>query len=700
METPFEFKKTLLQVHKPHRVNPDAVKKLSGTAITADWTIAFPRDAGEVLRNAAVDLAEYFAVSMDLPLSSCACAGRQAISIAVDPALPPRAFRIRAGEGIEITGADERAAAQGCYALEDELNLNEAPILAPCDKTLRARFSPRIIHSGMESGNYPDEHLRMLAHAGIDGVKIGTRNAISDPAVRERVNDLIARAARYGIDVYTFSPFHNERHPDDPDAYAYYDGMYGKLFDVCPGLKGLMVVGECCEFPSHDARTTGKTWRESIHDEKPSPGWFPCEDYPQFVSLLRDVIRAHKPDADVIFWTYNWGYEKRELREQLLRTVPTDITMMATFEMFENFDIAPGIRETCTDYTLWFIGPGEYFKTESAVARERGIRMYSMTNTGGNTWDIGVVPYLPAPQRWIKRWKAVADAQDTLRLDGVEGSHSYGFWPSILPFLAKYAYMTPMPDLDALLRRTVVRDFGEENADDALRAFSLFSDGMAHCVSTNEDQYGPARIGPSYPLFFKRWEPIPIGPESKADPNSESNPVYRYNLDLSDKLSYEADEYETMARLFDAGCELLSVVISRMTGRKAEEARRLLGVARFIANTARTITHVKRWHLLKGRLGVYVDTPPIWCGGRKNMPDAASAKVPLVAAEDPRPIVLELIEIAQREIANAEATLPLVEEDSRLGYNQELDYCASPEQIRWKIAVTRRAIDEELLPLL
>ena len=702
MEKPFDFKKYLCQVHKPHRVNPAAAAKLTGTRIDSSWSIHYPADAGIVLQNAAFDLKEYFAVSMDLSLSLKAdgAAGPKQITIVPDPALGERSFRLQAGEGILLSGVNERYAAQACYALEDALNLNEAPILEPQEKTYQVRFSPRTIHTGLESGNYPNEHLRMLAHAGIDAIQIGVGGVWEDPAKLAYVNDVIARAKNYGIDVYTFSPFHNEMHPDDPGAYEYYDGMYGRLFDLCPDLKGLKIVGECCEFPSHDPRTTGKTWRESIHDEKPSPGWFPCEDYPKFVSLLRDVIRAHKPDADLIFWTYNWGFERADLREALMRAVPEDITMMATFEMFEKFHIKPNVDEVCTDYTLWFIGPGEYFRTESAICRERGIRMYSMTNTGGDTWDIGTVPYLPAPQRWIQRWKAVAEAQDTLRLDGIMESHTYGFWPSILPEISKYAFMTPETDLDALLRRLVIRDFGEENADDVLHAFSLFSEGMAHCVSTNEDQYGPCRVGPSYPLFFKYWEPIPIGPESKKNPNHESNPVYRYNLDLEDKLVYETEEYETMARLYDAGCAQLAAVIRRMEGPKAEAARRLWGVARFIGNTARTTYHLKRWHLLKGKLGIYVDTRPIWCGGRKNMPDAESAKKPLVPAADPRPIVLELIDIARDELANAEDTLPLVEADSRLGYTQELDYCAAPEQIRWKIAMLKKTVEEELLPLL
>lgn len=704
MEKPFEFTKRLMEVHKPHRVNPQAAAMLTGTTISADWRILISSDAGIVMGNAARDLEEYFQVSMDVSvtLDGEGQSAPKTIWIGLDETLQERSFRLLVTEDrICITGSDDRSAAQGCYALEDELNLNEAPIIVPCDKSLHIRFAPRIIHSGMEFDQYPDEHLRMLAHAGISGIKVKTGNILTDPEDCKRVNDIIDRALAYGIDAYSFASFHNTMHPDEPGAFAHYEGLYGRLVELLPNLKGLVLVGESCEFPSKDPRTTGKSWWESRFDEKPSPGWFPCDDYPQFVTMLRDVIRAHNPNTELVFWTYNWGFADKELRQALLRKVPTDITMMATFEMFEEEEVAPGIMENIVDYSLYMIGPGKYFVSESEINKERGIRMYTMANTGGNTWDMGVVPYLPAPQRWMKRWKAVAAAQDNLRLDGVEESHSYGFWPSIMAELAKYAYMTPTPDLDALLRRMVVRDFGEENADAVVNAFDLFSEGIAHCVSTNPDQWGPARVGPTYPLVFRKPEPMPIGPEGKGNPNYESNVVYRYRLDWIDKLRYETKEYETMARLYDAGCEILTDVISRMTGPKAENAKFLLGVAQFIGNTARTIYHVKRWHDLKGQLGIYLDSPAIWIGGNGAIPDSCPSEKPLVrTAEDHVPVVLELIDIAKQEIANTAATIPLVERDSRLGFNQEFSYTASTEQLRWKIAYMQRVIREELLPLL
>lgn len=699
MEKLYEFRRTLLQVHKPGRLQKAALKTFQGTRVTEQWCILCPKEAGCVLRHAAEDLREYFAGSMGitLPVVTESKPYRQAIRLSVDAALALRTFRILVRDDIAVSGADERAVAQGCYALEDEMNLNELPGLSPGETTRTARFSPRMIHSGLGADMYPDEHLRAIAHAGMDAIIVSTGSVISNPDDCNRVNDVVRRAASYGIDVYTFSSFKNQRHPSDPDARAHYDAMHGKLFELCAGLKGIIFVGESCEFPSHDLRTTGKDYRESMDDDKPSPGWFPCDDYPEFISLLRDVVHAHKPEAEIIFWSYNWGYLEADLRRKLIEKLPTDVILMATFEMFEKFEIAPDITETTTDYTLWFTGPGEYFATEAEAAKKRGMKMYAMTNTGGDTWDIGVVPYLPTPHAWLRRFRAVVKAQADWRLDGLMESHTYGFWPSMMPELAKQAFFAPMPELEKFLARIVTRDFGMGNTDAVLQALRVFSEGISHCVSTNEEQYGPCRIGPSYPLFFEKSEPLPIGPQSMRNPNHTCVPVYRYSQTQAAKLLWETEEYTKMMNLFHEGCKILEPVVKTLKADKRANAEKLLGVARFIENTARTTVHVKRWHALKWQLGICEDVYPVWVGGRKGMADAPRITAPKKTGDE-NAVLAELVSIAEAEIRNAKDTIALVEKDARLGYTQELDYCTSPEQLRWKIAVTRRAVREEVLP--
>lgn len=700
MEKHYEFREKLMKIHKPNRINDAVWTKIDGIHIEDGWTILLPENSGIILKNAAEDLKEYLRISMNRSVEIVSEEKEKQIRLQVSMKEEKQAYGICACCSITLNGTSEKMTAQAVFALEDQMNMNEGPVIEKQDQIFNPIFHTRLIHTGLGDGLYPDEHLNALAHSGFDAIMVGTRGVNEDDELCAEVNDIIDRAAKYGISVYTFTPFKNLRHPSDPDAWEHYDSMYGKLFRRCPNLKGTFVVGESCEFPSHDTRTTGKTWRESIHDDKTSPGWFPCNDYPEFVTMLRDVIHASNANAQIIFWTYNWGYVDTDLRLELINHMPTEgITMMATYEMFENFEPRPGVHECCTDYTLHFAGPGKYFATESEAAAKRGINFMTMCNTGGNTWDIGAAPYLPAPSQWIKRYNGLVDSHKNGTLTALMESHTYGYWPSFLPELAKAAFTEPRPDLNVLLRKIAVRDFGAENADAVLAAWEHFSEGMRHCISTNEDQYGPCRIGPAYPLFFEKWEKLPIGPESKRNPNGTCCAVYRFNPDEMDRLVYEIEEYQKMVAEFVEGNKLLASVIPSLPENKLAYAEEMLSVTRFIENTARTTVHVKRWHKAKIHLGVYVDHKAIWTGGRHGMSDALSPVKPLDIREDREHWIQELLSIGAAEIANAKDTIPLVQENSRLGYTQELDYCGSEEQILWKIEKLEQTLAEEVRTL-
>lgn len=703
MEKHFEFTNKLSQVHRPNRINPEREICAGHIIVTDEWRILYNDNGDVVLKNAVVDLQEYFQVSMGIKLEIVVAdkSEEKTIFITVDEAMSERTFRIKADNCIEIYGSNERMAAQGCYALEDSMNINESPSIESCDITRHMRFSPRVAVGGLPKKKYNRNNLRLIAHYGFDAIIAVTRNDIleSEEARRE-FNETIGMATEYGLDVYTFCWFKSIYHPDDKEAYEYYKGTYGKFVQLCPGLRGIILVGEANEFPSKDERSTGKDWRESLGDAKPSPGWFPCSDYPQFVSLIKRIIDENANNMEVVLSTYNWFYEDEDLRIELIRNLPQDVPIMPAFELGKKVDVGNGTTEIATDYTLWQLEPGEGFVSESKFAKEADKKVYTLANSVGGTWDIGGVPYLPAPQRWMQRWNVVTSIQDNWRLDGTQDTWTFGLWPCIISEMAKYAYMLPKPDMNELLHKLIVRDYGAEYLNEIIEIFELFSQGMSHCVSTNEDQYGPARVGPSYPLFFERWELIPQGPGSHRAVNFEAYPVYTYNLDYETRLLYETSEYRKMTELFDEGSRRLTEIVANTSNDKIENLKELLGISKFIANTARTIQHVKRWHYLKGKLGIYVDAKPTWVGGRKNLEDAKKAVKPLEPAVNPEPIVLELIDILKREIANAEDTIPLVDANSRLGYEEEFDYACSREQLEWKIEMAHRTLNEELLPLI
>ena len=74
------------------------------------------------------------------------------------------------------------------------------------------------------------------------------------------------------------------------------------------------------------------------------------------------------------------------------------------------------------------------------VAKERGIKLYAMTNTGGRTWDLGTCPYFPFPNQWAKRFDEVNKARKNFGLTGLMESHHYGFVPSFISRLTQLCY--------------------------------------------------------------------------------------------------------------------------------------------------------------------------------------------------------------------------------------------------------------------
>lgn len=694
VERNYDFRKELLTVHQAGR-RDSGLMPLPDELCLDDYSeIIIPADADRILLTAASDLCDYLAVSMavhvrvlpvaDLAKAASSGAGRIVIGTRAHlPDIPlldgegQRGCRLDVADNIIVTGFDSAGAFQGTILLEDLMNFRQAPYLRRGTTARKPLFSPRMIHSGFGLDQYPDAHLAAIAHAGMDAILVFVKDVDTTPYGYLDFNELCHRAAAYGIDVYAYSYLVSQMHPEDAGAAAYYDKIYGSVFAACPAFKGIVMVGESVEFPSRDPHTTGQSYKtpspDGLPKSKPSPGWWPCQDYPQWVGLVRDTVRRYKADADIVFWTYNWGYVEEKYRLELLEHLPTDITLLVTFEMFEKLKTGP-VTSTCVDYTLMFEGPGQYFLSEARKARERGIRLYAMVNTGGLTWDIGVIPYEPAPQQWMRRHRAILDCRERFGLCGLMESHHFGFWPSFISELAKWTYSGADPE--QTLRRLAERDFGEAHADRVIEAWSLWSDGIRHCLSTNEDQYGPFRIGPAFPLVLNRAVKVPESPFAMFG-NRIFNTLYgpadsgRSSL-LSFRLPVEIEYITVMRDRFVAGADILEAMVSGLPDRQRGQALRQINLGRFISRCAQTTIHVKRWY---------------------------QHKLLLLAAtreEDVHAHVEAMRKIAAAEIENATGTIPLVQQDSRLGWEPSMEYMCDEAHLRWKIRQVQLVVDGEL----
>ena len=672
-ENAYDFQKRLLSVHEPNRRDPARQPRENELALPEKVKISLSADAGLVTRTAAEDFADFLQVSMGISaqvVSDEPAFFQVALGEDLGEYATYKGFRIEVMQsGIRVFGHDERGIGQALYYMEDLMCFESAPVLplgVICKKPL---FSPQMIHSGYYLDEYPDEYLARVAHEGRDAILIFAKDVNLTPCGEVDFNDLIRRAAKYGLDVYAYSYLKSSVSPLDPKAEEYYESTYGKLFRECPGLKGVTLVGESVEFPSTDPHVSPGTWRDTVVDGiptgKPSSGWYPCEDYPVWLNFIKKIIRKYNPDADIVFWSYNWGSKPEEARVRLIRSLPKDISLQATFEMYQKRDY-DGAVGGCDDYTLAFEGPGDYFRSEAVAAAENNIPLYSMANSGGLTWDIGVIPYEPMPYQWMRRFEAMRRAHDEWGLRGIMESHHFGFYPSFISKLGKHAFLEPREDLNEILKKILISEFGEENYAFVNEAMEHISEAITHHTPSDSDQYGAFRVGPSFPFCLIRDTELPNDPGAHFGSHIVENRYYytggtpRSSLyrtyPLPARILQECASLEKMKACMEKGVKLLYAAPDRN-----EKLDRLTNLCHFIRNCVRTGLNAKNWSVLLARSNATFDIPG------------------LAAIYDQMDALLE----TERQVV--EDTIPLVEADSRLGWEPSMLYMTDRRHLEWKL---------------
>lgn len=672
-EKNYDFRKRISNIHKPEIRNFSKKCSNSQYEIKDGCIIFVPDNASDVIMTAAKDFVNFLLDSMNVSARI-----NRGYTDNADIVLLPKAkdlkeakgykgYRIDISDRIEISAFDDRGAAQAFYRLEDMMRFEKAPFTEKGTVFNKPLFSPQMVHSGFGLDMYPDSHLSQIAHEGRDAILIFVKDLDITPYGYLDFNDLVYRAKKFGIDVYAYSYIPCSKHPDDKDAQAYYESTYGKLFKNCPEIKGLILVGESMLFPSKDKACIPSEDSSAIQF---SPRNYPCEDYPQLLTMIKNIVRQYNKDADIVFWTYNWGFVEEEKRIRLIENLPEDITLLATFEMFEEYKLGNS-TQYCSDYTIARTGPGDYFKSEAIAAKKRGIKLYAMSNTAGRTWDFGTIPYVPCPYQWIKRFDKLKEANKDWGLSGLMESHHYGLFPSIISRLSKWAFSTEKINIEDILMKIIASDFGEANIKTVNEAFKLWSEAITLCPPTLEDQYGPLRIGPSYPLCFDAEEIPPsavyahFGMRICRTLYPAKN--YHHNSFSSARIHDEVEALDKMYSLMKDGLALLDKIHD-----KTDETERLIALGSYIAATVKTTYNVKRWSIARTKLYGEAD--------RKKA----------------LKLVEEMQQIATEEIENARSAIPAAEADSCLGWEPSMEYLGDAEHILWKIKQVERMRDSRL----
>jgi hypothetical protein len=182
--------------------------------------------------------------------------------------------------------------------------------------------------------------------------------------------------------------------------------------------------------------------------------------------------------------------------------------------------------------------------------------------------------------------------------------------------------------------------------------------------------YGGFRIGPSYPLWSGVMEGLPATiPEQGRMP---SHPhamfgnwiyfgVYSPDLDAQNSLPGvrifdEIKSIEKLKSFIKEGIGLLEGVET-----PDRNLLKLINLAKFMRNTCRTVLNVKKHYIVKQKLSI-----------------AENKK----AAEE---MIEALEKITLEEKENVLDTIPLVQQDSRLGWEPSMEYTTDEKGLRWKL---------------
>lgn len=633
--------------------------KMKGAGESCLWTFDVSSDA-PVVRHGAEKLRDF----LERKCPSGCDEGVRRVVIAVAPERDPLTSRIAVTDGeVRVTGATPRETLQGCYRLMDELEAGERPVFRKGTRTYTRMFSPRMVHSGYEIEKYTDEHMDEIARAGLDAILVyvnnppdGTRNGRADfPA-------LVKRAAVHGLDVYAYADFYWNpllMNPCDPGAEENYDEVFGSIAKNAPGLKGIVCVGESCYFPKRGNLPPkfGAGRPDRSNSCKPTLDWA------EFLRLVTKVTRKYSPGFDVVFWTYNWCGKPEADRVALLEAIPTNVTVHVTFEMGAPAYVKDGVEFHVDDYSITEPGPGTTFVSEAEVCARRGIPLTAMSNTGGRTWDFGGMPFEPVPYVWMERFRRLRAARSRWGLKGLMDSHHYGFVPNFIADLAKVAFTCELGDreITEALRALAVREFGSSCADEGLATWKEWSEAFEWHSARAYDQYGPLRLGSTYPLL-RPDEPFPPSPRpvyefvnGRRNGNGwlYLNPRYRCPDDVCEgRIRTDARELA----LLESGNARLASLLGKVPADKVASVKRMLGYGRYMAAAVRTLWNVRRYRLA------------------------------CLAKDD-----AERHRILDDEDSNVRSLIPWVENDSRLGFEPSMRYVTDSFMLKWKLGLLSAA---------
>lgn len=708
------------------------------------WAVAL--DCTEDLVQVAADhLGNFLGTSMGAETSTCGTGKRIVLGINPDLDPNPEAHRLRVTEErIEVTGAGAVGVLQGVFRLENLMREKGAPVVAIGEETRTPLFKHRIHRSplspfycdeltgyrgdpfnadwfspGMAYPAYAEEDagpdvfyhdnmLMRLAEHGFNGiwirgsfrhfakVSVFPEFGSNSDEILWRLRRVAQRAARYGIKVFLYlnEPLaiadHEEffkQYPQcrgsistykpmihlctsTPEVKTYLKEASNYIFSKVPELAGFVMI-TASEYPSHCWCRTG------INPEKPDERIGEVATCPrcatrrpqdvvgEIVQLIADGAKAAKPEAEIIVWNWSWAMWEEDPQRGVLEALPPEAIVMGDYERGEPAE-ALGFPYTNDEYNIKVVGPSQRFQGVAEFLQAADRPIYARIQIG-TTHENPDIPYLPALQR-------IAQKYHTLRESGVTGlmtCWNFGNMPSLGTAVAGEFTWAPQPEVNVGLRRLAARQFGENVADEVVAAWDKLSAAHDDFPGSIPVMYtGPLSRGPAFLFMFDQID--------KRFPNSWllDKEIEGDRLDWAVPFGAEkvAECYRSEATKAVEGLAMLEAAVEKTQGEDRRRLQRETGLAKF--HVIQTLSAANVVDFLLKRNAYY----------------AAADKAQRLQLLD------EIETICRAEVENAEAALPLMAADPRLGWHGEAyGYMISPELVGEKLRRLRELIEKRFV---
>ena len=631
---------------------------------------------------------------------------RVPVRIEPDAALGTEAYRVTVTEdAVTVHAAETEGARRALIWIEDELRRREGPYLPRGTVSraphIRARitrcfFSPinRPPKYGDELSDdvdyYPDEYLNRIMHDGANGVWIYTR--FSDlvessylthygrgrEARIEKLNRVIKKCARYGIGVYIFAiepvaltEEEAEAYPEAAGAHVYggrrtfcTNSAFGKafceeagrrLFEAAPGLAGYISI-------TYGERATSCSTAYRNCDCPRCAGIAPGKVLAQSVDALTAGMKAAKPSATLVSWTYGhrlWSFD--DIREYV-RNAPGGVALMQNFDDM-GYEEQLGRMRLAVDYWLSYIGPSELFRITAEEAEKDGKTCFAKMQVCCSH-EVASVPYVPVPGILYKKYRAAHE----LGVSGVMQCWYFGNYPSLMSKAAgELAFEDFSRGEDAFLTDLAAVYWGRSRAAAVVRAWRCFERAYRNYpINVMFSYYGPMHDSVVWDL--------------QLEPKNFSLPRSWQTLDPTDgdRIAealldgHTLDEAVTLAgrmvTFWNAGLRALGEAAS---GEGAADAER------------------------RGQFTVAAALGLLFEGGRDVL-DFYRYRDLLGHGKKPAEYLDAMRAIVERSIRQSEAMRTLCEADGRLGYHSEGEgYKFFPKKLDWRIGRLKKLLETE-----